>query len=69
MMPNMSGEETLNKLKEISGFNTPVVALTADEIVGAKDKYLASGFSNYVVKPFTKSDIINVLGVDTGGDK
>lgn len=69
MMPNMSGEETLNKLKEIDGFNTPVVALTADEIVGAKDKYLASGFANYVVKPFTKSDIINVLGIESGGDK
>ena len=69
MMPNMSGEETLSKLKSIDGFNTPVIALTADEISGAKEKYLEAGFSNYIVKPFTKSDIINVLGVDSGGDK
>ena len=69
MMPNMSGEETLSRLKTIEGFNTPVIALTADEIIGAKEKYIASGFSNYIVKPFTKSDIINVLGVDSGGDK
>lgn len=30
MMPKMSGVETLKKLKEIDGFNTLVVALTAD---------------------------------------
>ena len=30
MMPEMDGVETLNKLKEINGFNIPVIALTAD---------------------------------------
>ena len=32
MMPEMNGEETLKELKKIKGFNTPVVALTADAL-------------------------------------
>ena len=36
MMPNMSGETALEKLKENKDFNTPVIALTADAIAGAK---------------------------------
>ena len=38
MMPRMSGTETLQKLKEIETFNTPVVALTANAITGMKEK-------------------------------
>ncbi|MBE6160953.1 MAG: response regulator [Firmicutes bacterium] len=57
MMPNMSGEETLQKLQEIEGFNTPVIALTADAISGSKEKYLREGFKDYISKPFTKEEI------------
>ena len=38
MMPNMSGETALRKLKENSSFKTPVIALTADSVSGAKEK-------------------------------
>jgi signal transduction histidine kinase/CheY-like chemotaxis protein/HPt (histidine-containing phosphotransfer) domain-containing protein len=52
MMPNMDGVETLAKLKErIRGFCTPVIALTANAIAGAKDMYLAYGFQDYLSKP------------------
>ena len=57
MMPNMNGEETLQKLQEIEGFNTPVIALTADAISGSKEKYLSEGFKDYISKPFTKEEI------------
>ncbi len=57
MMPELSGEETLKKLKERDGFNTPVVALTADAIANSKKKYIALGFSSYVAKPFNKEQI------------
>ena len=52
MMPVMNGEEALNKLKEINGFNTPVIALTADAVAGSKEKYIKQGFADYLVKPF-----------------
>ena len=61
MMPNMSGEETFSKLKEITGFNTPVIALTADAVAGAKEKYKSEGFIDYIAKPFTKEQISEKL--------
>ena len=57
MMPVMGGEETFKKLKEIEGFNTPVVALTADAIEGAEQKYESEGFVDYIAKPFSKTQI------------
>ena len=57
MMPEMSGETTLKELKKIDGFNIPVVALTADAISGAKEKYIKEGFNEYIAKPFTRDQI------------
>jgi len=57
MMPNMSGETTLQKLKEINGFNTPVIALTADALAGAEARYKSEGFVDYLAKPFNKEQI------------
>ena len=57
MMPGLSGSETLAELKRIEGFNIPVIALTADAIGGAKEKYMSEGFTDYVAKPFSKDQI------------
>ncbi len=61
MMPNMSGETALKKLQEIEGFNTPVIALTADALEGSKEKYLKEGFIEYIAKPFNKEEVIEKL--------
>ena len=61
MMPKMSGVETLKKLKEIEGFDMPVVALTANAISGMKEKYLADGFNDYISKPIDKEELLRVL--------
>ena len=56
-MTEMDGVETLHKLKEIDGFETPVMAVTADAEAGAEDRYLSEGFVAYVTKPFTPDSI------------
>ena len=61
MMPDISGEATFKKLNELPGFDIPTIALTADAISGAKEKYLSMGFTNYISKPFTKEQIYEVL--------
>lgn len=61
MMPRMSGVETLQKLKEISGFNIPVVALTANAISGMREQYLESGFNDYLAKPIEREELSRVL--------
>ena len=57
MMPNMSGESALAKLKEKADFNTPVIALTADAVSGARERYMAQGFVDYISKPFNREQI------------
>ena len=57
MMPGMSGETTLAHLKANPNFNLPVIALTADAVSGAREKYLSAGFNDYIAKPFNRDQI------------
>ena len=57
MMPNMGGEVTIAKLKENPNFNIPTIALTADAVAGAREKYISEGFVDYLSKPFNKDKI------------
>lgn len=66
MMPNMSGEEVLRKLRE-NGVNTPVIALTADAIEGQEEKYMSEGFDGYISKPINKEKLSYVLNKYLGG--
>lgn len=54
MMPGMDGIETLKRIKSLSDnkcLNTPIIALTANAIVGVREMYLAEGFDDYLSKP------------------
>ena len=48
-------------LKDIEGFNTPVIALTADAIQDREKKYLEVGFCGYLTKPIDKNELSKVL--------
>ena len=61
MMPKMTGGETFVKLKEIEGFNTPVVILTANAITGMREQYLSEGFDDYLAKPIEKLELNRVM--------
>ena len=63
MMPKMSGAETFSKLKEMPGFITPVVALTANAVSGMRENYLELGFDEYLAKPIEKEELKRVLGI------
>lgn len=68
MMPKMTGVETFKQLKEISGFNTPVVILTANAISGMKEKYMSDGFNDYLAKPIDKNELKRVLSNYLGNE-
>ena len=56
MMPEMDGIETLRLFRERelnsgSEKRTPVVALTANAILGAREMYLSEGFDEFLTKP------------------
>ncbi len=67
MMPKMNGIETLRRLKEMDGFNIPVVALTADAIEGTEEKYKNAGFNAYLSKPIDRYELDRVLNKFLGG--
>ena len=52
MMPGMSGTEALRIIRgEKLAEGTPILALTADAIVGAREAYIREGFTDYLSKP------------------
>ncbi|MCR5688465.1 MAG: response regulator [Lachnospiraceae bacterium] len=52
MMPEMDGVETLHRIREETDSDSTVcIALTANAVSGAREKYLAAGFSDYISKP------------------
>lgn len=63
-MPGMDGTETLGCIRSsIKGKNkeTPVICLTADAIAGAKERYIAEGFNNYLTKPINSRNLEEML--------
>ena len=54
MMPELDGIETLHRMQKLAKnkcSDVPVVILTANAVVGAKEKYLEEGFDDYLSKP------------------
>ena len=66
MMPNMSGETAIAKLKENPNFKIPTIALTADAVAVAREKYIGEGFIDYIAKPFNKEQIKEKLDLVFG---
>jgi len=62
MMPGMDGIETLQHLKaEGLVEHTPVIALTANAVAGARETYLDAGFSDYLTKPIVGKDLERMM--------
>lgn len=80
MMPEMDGIETLNNMRQSVNKcqATPVIALTANAIAGAKEEYIKAGFADYLSKPvegkeleimlsrYISQDKINLMQEDNG---
>jgi len=64
MMPEMDGIETLKLLKEMEDNrcqDVPVIALTANAIVGVREMYMDKGFDDYLSKPVEGLDLEEML--------
>ena len=54
LMPEKDGVETLHEIQKLKGSpneKTPVIALTANAISGAREYYLNEGFADFLTKP------------------
>ena len=64
MMPEMDGIETLHQMKQLENnqcVNTPIVALTANAITGAKEMYLSEGFDAFLPKPINPDKLEQMI--------
>lgn len=64
MMPQMDGLETFKAMKELKdnqNTETPVIMLTANAIVGVREKYVQEGFSDYLSKPVQRMQLQNTI--------
>jgi signal transduction histidine kinase/CheY-like chemotaxis protein/HPt (histidine-containing phosphotransfer) domain-containing protein len=60
MMPGMDGMEATKIIRE-SGYTKPIVALTANAVVGQEEVFLRSGFDDFLSKPINVVRLNDVL--------
>ena len=63
-MPGMDGTEALHRIRELGNCASgasPIICLTADAVVGARERYLAEGFTDYLTKPIDSRSLEKLL--------
>ena len=60
-MPYMNGISVMNKLSKIKGFDIKVILLTRNNSIKYDKGYKDSGFSDYIIKPIDKDDLMNKI--------
>lgn len=59
-MPEISGYDVV-QLIENAGYNIPVFASTANDMIDNPEHFSNLGFSGYLIKPFTEADLLRLL--------
>ena len=61
-MPGMDGHEATQHIRENPAFDAlPIIAMTADALVGEKERCIASGMNDYVTKPIDVNKLFLTL--------
>ena len=61
-MPKMNGYEATIEIRKIPQTeHLPIIALTAANVTGERDKSIASGMTGFISKPFVEEDIWKIL--------
>ena len=62
MMPEMDGLQTFRAIKEQRlAINTPIIMLTANAVVGSRERYLQEGFHDFLSKPILPEKLDQIL--------
>ena len=60
MMPEMDGLEAVKRIRDL-GYSSPIVALTANAVVGQADMFMENGFDDFISKPIDIRQLDSVL--------
>jgi len=71
MMPELDGVETVGIIRKMPDkfASIPIVALTANTIVGMKEMFLQNGFNDFLSKPIEITKLNKVLAEWIPSDK
>jgi len=74
MMPEMDGVETVSKIREMGKIeqyfnNVPIVALTADAVLGTREMLLKNGFDDFLSKPIDTMQLSEIIEKWIPGEK
>lgn len=63
LMPEMDGIETIDHIRKMGAEfeNLPIIALTANVMSGAKERYMNAGFSDFLEKPIVPEKLEETL--------
>lgn len=64
MMPVMDGVQTMHAVRELENnpsSDIPIIALTANAVVGAREFYLKEGFEDYLTKPIEPDKLEDMM--------
>ena len=61
-MPEMNGYEAATEIRKLeTGNRVPILALTAGTLKGEKERCMAAGMDDYLIKPILKETLETVL--------
>ncbi len=60
-MPIMDGLEASRAIRQLSGPQPIIVAVTANALVGEREKCLAAGMNDYLSKPFQADQLVSIV--------
>jgi len=72
LMPEMDGIEATRNIRALEGDyyrNIPIIALTANALIGMKEMFLSNGFNDYLSKPVEISKLSDILAAWLPADK
>lgn len=63
MMPEMDGYETISVIRQSSHKDIPIISVTAQAMVGDKEKCLDAGADGYLSKPIDVDELLALIQV------
>jgi len=60
MMPDINGTESMQILRDM-GYKQPIVALTANALIGQAEEFISNGFDGFISKPIQTKQLNTIL--------